>query len=444
MSTQEHPDDLAALLRRSCGAPRPRDAFVDRLDQRLRQRLETLGSLDAVPFEPSDAKDLDLPSGAQGAVRPVERFDGAADPSQTRATSSLRWLIGGFRTMRRSRKIWVAAAAAVAITFTGLASKFLPGRSASGLAFADVIEKIRVFRPYACVYTFEYEGKPPYSYREMHLTLSRRREVRPDGTVLVFDLSQQPNRTLILCPERKSAVEQTLLNTGSRQDPDFLRMLAAMRDGSAEDLGAKQVEGRLAQGFHRPDKTNDFTVWADVKTGLPVRIELVQPTVGRRVIMSEFEFDVDFDEAMFGTTAPEGYRVEKVQEDGLNPTERDLIEGLRAIATFLDGRFPPALDQEALDKAIGDRVQQIGTSPSEREMEELELKADRVIRFVRNRRDFYRDLDVSYVGEGVRLGDASSPVFWHRPGGSETCRVVYGDLSVRDVLPEDLPAPLQR
>jgi hypothetical protein len=31
-------------------------------------------------------------------------------------------------------------------------------------------------------------------------------------------------------------------------------------------------------------------------------------------------------------------------------------------------------------------------------------------------------------------------VCWYKPVGSQTYRVVYGDLSVRDVAPEDLPA----
>ena len=48
--------------------------------------------------------------------------------------------------------------------------------------------------------------------------------------------------------------------------------------------------------------------------------------------------------------------------------------------------------------------------------------------------------DWQYVGEDVQLGDASKAVCWYKPAGSETYRVVYGDLSVKDVAPEDLPS----
>jgi hypothetical protein len=47
--------------------------------------------------------------------------------------------------------------------------------------------------------------------------------------------------------------------------------------------------------------------------------------------------------------------------------------------------------------------------------------------------------DWSYVGAGIKLGDASKPVFWYRPQGAENYRVIYGDLSVKDVAAENLP-----
>jgi len=39
----------------------------------------------------------------------------------------------------------------------------------------------------------------------------------------------------------------------------------------------------------------------------------------------------------------------------------------------------------------------------------------------------------------VKLGDASKAIFWYQPKDSEIWRVIYGDLSVKDVNEEDLP-----
>ena len=47
--------------------------------------------------------------------------------------------------------------------------------------------------------------------------------------------------------------------------------------------------------------------------------------------------------------------------------------------------------------------------------------------------------DWRYLGSGVRLGEADKPVFWYRPDDSQYYRVIYGDLSVEDVSPLDLP-----
>jgi hypothetical protein len=43
------------------------------------------------------------------------------------------------------------------------------------------------------------------------------------------------------------------------------------------------------------------------------------------------------------------------------------------------------------------------------------------------------DNDWHYAGSGVKLGQAEVPICWWKPAGSQTYRVVFGDLSVRDL-----------
>lgn len=45
-----------------------------------------------------------------------------------------------------------------------------------------------------------------------------------------------------------------------------------------------------------------------------------------------------------------------------------------------------------------------------------------------------------YTGNGVRLGEADKPIFWYRPANASMYRVIYGDLSVREVSKDALPA----
>ena len=44
-----------------------------------------------------------------------------------------------------------------------------------------------------------------------------------------------------------------------------------------------------------------------------------------------------------------------------------------------------------------------------------------------------------YTGKGVKLGDADKAIFRYLPEGSEKYRVIYGDLSVKEVSEENLP-----
>ena len=48
-----------------------------------------------------------------------------------------------------------------------------------------------------------------------------------------------------------------------------------------------------------------------------------------------------------------------------------------------------------------------------------------------------------YLGNGVKLGDKDRIVCWYKLKGAATYRVVYGDLSIKDVAPDDLPLPVE-
>lgn len=313
----------------------------------------------------------------------------------------------------------------------------------SGEKSSDLLKRSDAFRTYTCTYTVEYQGKPDRSYRLMRLSLSHRRETYADGRILVVDLSQKPVRMLELFPEEKRAVETTLASRGPTKDPDLLRMAVDLQDGTEDDLGVRQFEGRKARGFRAARPGNDLTFWVDPETELPTRVEIVHTGTGRKIIMSEFEFDVDFDESLFSTTAPEGYTVEKVDEkvEKGKVTEADLIEGLRAVAVFLDGQFPPGIGLSNLQKTLRQYIAQNNLSEQEVEkrLTPVSEKWTKAHWYTQRLRGELKVLNLSYVGEGVKLGDAKTPVIWWQPQGSETYRVIYADLSVKDVAPENLP-----
>lgn len=344
-------------------------------------------------------------------------------------------------------------AAAAAIIIAVLIGIHYSGGSIDGasVAWADVMEQISSFRPYACTNTVYDEGAPIRSYRLMRLSLTQRREIRSDGTILVFDLAVP--KVLTLVPEKKYAIER-ILDRQPTTDPDIFRMANSMQntssgEGSIQEIGIREIDGHVAKGFRSKTEYNDITIWADVQTKLPVRLEIIHVGRGRKIIKSEFEFEMDFDEALFSTTAPEGYTVEKLDKGEVteltkfaqSTTEEDLVEGLRALAIFLDGRFPPEIELEKIRTTLKEYIKQNNLSDSEVEkrLAPVSEKYTKAYWYIRQLKGKMEVSDFHYAGEGVNLGDSDTPVIWWLPKDSETYRVIYGDLSVADVAPENLP-----
>ena len=144
------------------------------------------------------------------------------------------------------------AAAPMVLVLIVLFSWLLLNDGRSTLAFADVLEQIRSFRPHSYTSVTQYNDRPSHSRRVMRLSLTRRREHWPDGRILIFDLSQKPIRTTVLYPDTKRAVEKTYTEDGPMRDPDTLGILLTMQDGTEEDLGVREVDGACCQGFPRP------------------------------------------------------------------------------------------------------------------------------------------------------------------------------------------------
>lgn len=246
----------------------------------------------------------------------IEQFDKQKHQPLSHGPAILRRPTGGSKIMKQITKI--AAAAVIIIAILAGIHHFGGSIDGTSVVWADVIEQISEFRPYVCKMTFEYDGdRPSHTYTVMHMALSRRREIRDQGRLIqVFDMSQRPVRILVLYPDRKFARETLLLDRGPLKDPDMLRIIAGRQNGTEEDLGLDKINGKTVKVFHSPDKYNEFTVWVDVETSLPKRIEIRQPMSKRTVIIEDFEFDAEFDESLFDTTAPEDYAVDRVERAG--------------------------------------------------------------------------------------------------------------------------------
>jgi len=260
-----------------------------------------------------------------------------------------------------------------------------------------------------------------------------------EGIVAIIDL--ESGRILQLEIDKKAATYIDLKDWPSM--PSYMESLRNVinklqenPDFEVEELGIRQIDGRDLIGFRAEHPKIGITIWADPETALPVRIEQIEGQM--KVICKDLQFDVPMDEELFSMDVPEGYSMQQTELDLTGATEEDFVDGLRIMAeTFGDGYFPDSVAVEDYIKQAPAMVEKCKELElSEQQQMELGMKLQNYLLFIRF---FKGEGKWHYTGSGVKLGDAEVAIFWYRPEGSADYRVIYGDLTVKDVAPENLP-----
>ena len=352
----------------------------------------------------------------------------------TRATEALKLR----RTIMKSSITRIAAAAVIIIAVTVGILQFGNGN----VTFAKVVEPILKAR--TVIFDFfigEEEGSPVMHEIVVGQRIKRTISNLP-GMTQIIDM--ETGKMLALNDVDKTAVYVDIkgkLQEMTRGYIEFVReVLMELKDSlDVKELGEQVIDGRKAIGFSgRGNNNQELKIWADPKTAVPIRVEL---RLGREffVVLKNFKFDVHVDESKVSMKVPEGYKLEEAEVDFTKGTEEDFIESLRIWAeVLLDGNFPEVVGTEQYMKQVpllGEKLVQSGLSDEE---------VGKKVGMIFPRGMFFLQLleldgKYTYAGKGVKLGEADKAIFWYRPEGSETYRVIYGDLSVKEVAPEDLP-----
>ena len=149
------------------------------------------------------------------------------------------------------------------------------------------------------------------------------------------------------------------------------------------------------------------------------------------------------------------------------PTEEDLINILRLIARYNGGVFPPAMGNtkeymKAIQAVSMEKAAKFIKTP-EGEKLAAKLKAQygedkagymkawmeammpfnqKLMQKLTKGMMFYNmltpDNDSHYTGKGVKLDTPDRPILWYKPTGAENYRVIYADLSVKEMTPEEV------
>ena len=346
---------------------------------------------------------------------------------------------GVFRRIIMRNPITKIAAAAVIIVGIILGTYYIGSPLTATVTFADVIKPILNAQTAEFDITVGEDDQGPVIHDMVKGSRIRRTMSNMVDNVSIIDL--ESGRILSITVSKKVAVYVDL--KGLPSIPNYLEVLKniinMLQDSphfEVEELGQQEIQGQSVIGFRAKNPKAEITIWADSDTALPVWIEQIEPQL--KVICKNVKFDSPMDDSLFSMDVPDGFELQQVELDLMGSTEQDFIEGLRIRAeVFGEGWFPESV-------AVEDYIKEAPTI--EKKMEELELSDDdetdlgmKLSRHLLFIRFFKGQGKWHYGGKGVKLGDGDTPIFWYQPQDSETYRVIYGDLSVKDVAPEDLP-----
>ena len=341
-----------------------------------------------------------------------------------------------WRTIMKSRISKLAAAAAIIIVaFFGI-SQFFVGT----VTFADVIKPILNARTVVFDLVMDKDETGPVIHDIVAGSRIRRTFSNMDA-IQIIDLENA--KLLTLDPKSKGAFYMDIkgpIQEGTKNILGLVRnTINDLKEhpDSQENLGKNQIDGREVVGFLVRGQNEKITIWADPDTAKPVRMELLFGQLFG--IIKNIEFDVPVDESLVSMEPPAGYTLADIEYKMNQFTEQDFVESLRIWAEFvLDGRFPETLSQEDYLKTSPLLVEKLFQAKvSKEEGPRIGMTFGRGMMFFQV--TLVGGSDWHYAGNGVKLGDAEKAIFWYRPEGSGAYRVIYGDLSVKDISPENLP-----
>ncbi len=300
----------------------------------------------------------------------------------------------------------------------------------------------------------------------------------------VFIEDRLRGSSISLYPERKQAtiIDREPLTEGQLRGGPFQQFEKILNEGNLQWLEKRTLpSGDVVNVFRNTERdeenkcyrSHDF--WINAKTKRLFKINFNGPTgelydpekdairntppgkdAFRRTLMGcvwhDIVFDAKVDDSLFSLKPPEGYTV-KHENWADRFTEQSMLEYLGVFVGFNGGTFPdeafpayPNLDK--LNAAFAKPVQK--QTAIEKKYVAM-FERFHKFRFSNPFNFFQISPDVvensfRYVGKGVKLGDEGAIVCWYKlkdAKDANTYRVVYGDLSVKDVAAKDLPLPVE-
>lgn len=348
-----------------------------------------------------------------------------------------------------SHKIRWAVSAVVVVLIVAFVIGLNPFERSSAGVYAAVVEQLKKARTMVYKVTSNVQASMPSSTSEVsYKEPAHVRMVIAIGDAKTYSIADyEQKKAISVIPSKKKYMEMDLSKVPSTKSPmNEIDEMKSLPDRAQELSGEKVVDGRTCKGFQITERGLNKTMWVDASTHELIRMEgdfINSP--GLKMVITDFKFDVDLDDSLFDMTPPTGYEKLNVDAQMAMPTEEKLVAFLDWWSTKVEeGLFPDSLSVLDFSKKVKElavsgklkKDENYKNLTEEQRMQDV-LQRTSGLTFVMMMKP---ENDWHYAGKGVKLGEADKAIFWYRPTGSQNYRVIYGDLSVREVTPDKLPA----
>ena len=203
----------------------------------------------------------------------------------------------------------------------------------SGIALADVLDKFEQIKAYSCRMSAVFSNKDiedmPVSESTMLISQAYGSKMNIEinhpltgesSAMRIYILPNQGTITTLMPDEKKYSQVHYDKETAerSRQGMDPREMLEQILDCEHISLGRSTIDGIECEGFQTTDPSYAggslgravIRIWVDVETKLPVRMEVNkgdEKTGFVHIALTDFEWNVPFDEADFEPVIPDDY-----------------------------------------------------------------------------------------------------------------------------------------
>jgi len=366
------------------------------------------------------------------------------------------------------------AVAAVIIVAVMIGLNILPG---GGVALAEVLDKVRDIKTVFYRTKADIKGLPGAPAEQItHFTtqvkLSYDKGLRinsqiklPERTVeresyILFD-----KRVLYtLMPADKEYIEMKLtdelMEKMDSENGDPVTLLKAMAECEHVELGHETINGIGVWGIEATDPVLGTKVgsvlssgmfdnvvvrlWVDEKTKLPVRLtakgSAQNGEISMDLVIDDFQWDAVMDPAELEITIPEDYKLLGQATWDVTKEGKDIVQVLEFFAEYADGVYPSSLSTMTVAREIVGHLRRklapslsSGSLPGEmmEKLTKLEMVGQAYAALENGGKD------PSYYGDKV-TAEFPHAVLLRWKIADDRYRVVFGDLSIKDVAPDEL------